>query len=142
MQLKKLLLIALVLISYRSVQAQSYDIVIYGGTSAGVAAAIQSSRLGKSVILIEPSSHVGGLTTGGLGATDIGNKQAAGMLADGKLCAAWEKVYENLGEGNPLLIREYPTLHAMVGAEDFVATSLALYADCHAWVRGAQEGSQ
>src|SRR5690554_6278522 len=62
-------------------QTQSYDIVIYGGTSAGVAAAIQSSRLGKSVILIEPSSHVGGLTTGGLGATDIGNKQVIGGIS-------------------------------------------------------------
>ncbi|WP_375583307.1 FAD-dependent oxidoreductase [Cyclobacterium xiamenense] len=62
-------------------QSQSYDIVIYGGTSAGVAAAIQSSRMGKSVILIEPSAHVGGLTTGGLGATDIGNKQAIGGIS-------------------------------------------------------------
>lgn len=62
-------------------QTSSYDIVIYGGSSAGVAAAIQSSRMGKSVILIEPSSHVGGLTTGGLGATDIGNKQAIGGIS-------------------------------------------------------------
>src|SRR5690606_31887742 len=58
-----------------------YDIVIYGGTSAGVAAAIQSSRLGKSVVLIEPSEHLGGLTTGGLGATDIGNKAAIGGIS-------------------------------------------------------------
>jgi hypothetical protein len=58
-----------------------YDIVIYGGTSAGVAAAIQSSRMGKSVVLIEPSQHVGGLTTGGLGATDIGNKSAIGGIS-------------------------------------------------------------
>ncbi|MEX2566017.1 MAG: FAD-dependent oxidoreductase [Cyclobacteriaceae bacterium] len=62
-------------------QNESFDIVIYGGTSAGVAAAIQSSRMGKSVILIEPSYHVGGLTTGGLGATDIGNKQAIGGIS-------------------------------------------------------------
>src|SRR5690554_7194115 len=62
-------------------QTQSYDIVIYGGSSAGVAAAIQSSRMGKSVILIEPSGHVGGLTTGGLGATDIGNKAAIGGIS-------------------------------------------------------------
>lgn len=62
-------------------QTQSYDIVIYGGTSAGVAAAIQSSRMGKSVVLIEPSHHVGGLTTGGLGATDIGNKNAIGGIS-------------------------------------------------------------
>ncbi|WP_268035837.1 FAD-dependent oxidoreductase [Algoriphagus sp. PAP.12] len=61
--------------------AQSYDIVIYGGTSAGIAAAIQSSRMNKSVLLIEPSQRLGGLTTGGLGATDIGNKQAIGGIA-------------------------------------------------------------
>ena len=46
---------------------QSYDVVIYGGTSAGVSAAIQSSRMGKKVILIEPTHRIGGLTTGGLG---------------------------------------------------------------------------
>lgn len=57
------------------------DIVIYGGTSAGVAAAIQSARLGNSVVLIEPTSRLGGLTTGGLGQTDIGNKQVIGGIA-------------------------------------------------------------
>lgn len=57
------------------------DVVIYGATSSGVAAAIQSSRLGNDVILIEPSSRVGGLTTGGLGQTDIGNKQVIGGVA-------------------------------------------------------------
>jgi len=60
---------------------QTYDIVIYGGTSAGIAAAIQASRMGKSVVVIEPSSRIGGLTTGGLGQTDIGNKQAIGGIA-------------------------------------------------------------
>ena len=59
----------------------SFDVVIYGGTSAGVSAAIQSSRMGKKVILIEPSHRLGGLTTGGLGKTDIGNKQAIGGLS-------------------------------------------------------------
>jgi len=58
-----------------------YDIVIYGGTSAGIAAAIQSSRMGRTILLIEPSSRIGGLTTGGLGATDIGNKQAIGGIS-------------------------------------------------------------
>ena len=52
-------------------QNSSYDLVIYGGTSGGVAAAIQISRMGKSVILIEPSNHLGGLTTGGLGAMSL-----------------------------------------------------------------------
>jgi hypothetical protein len=60
---------------------KQYDIVIYGGTSAGVAAAIQSSRMGKSVVLIEPTNRIGGLTTGGLGQTDIGNKQAIGGIS-------------------------------------------------------------
>lgn len=59
----------------------SYDLVIYGGTSAGVTAAIQAQRMGKSVILLEPSSRVGGLTTGGLGQTDIGNKEAIGGIS-------------------------------------------------------------
>jgi len=57
------------------------DVCIFGATSAGIAAALQSVRMGKSVSLIEPSNHVGGLTTGGLGATDIGNKAAIGGIA-------------------------------------------------------------
>lgn len=59
----------------------AHDLVIYGSTSAGIAAAIQGSRMGKSVLLIEPTRHIGGLTTGGLGATDIGNKQAIGGIS-------------------------------------------------------------
>jgi hypothetical protein len=57
------------------------DLVVYGGTSAGIAAAIQASRMGKSVILIEPSRRLGGLTTGGLGQTDIGNKHIVGGIS-------------------------------------------------------------
>ncbi len=59
----------------------SYDIVIYGGTSGGVTAAIQARRMNKSVVLIEPTRFLGGLTTGGLGATDIGNKKAIGGIS-------------------------------------------------------------
>ncbi|MCC5927646.1 MAG: FAD-dependent oxidoreductase [Cyclobacteriaceae bacterium] len=68
-------------ISYNDLKAQSYDLVIYGGTSAGVSAAIQASRMNKKVVLIEPYQRLGGLTTGGLGQTDIGNKQAIGGIA-------------------------------------------------------------
>src|ERR1051325_4198721 len=57
------------------------DIVIFGGTSGGVAAAVQARRIGKSVVIAEWSKHLGGLTTGGLGATDIGNKGAIGGIA-------------------------------------------------------------
>ena len=58
-----------------------YAVVVYGGTSGGIVAAIQVARLGKSVVLLEPSDHLGGLTTGGLGATDIGNKAAIGGIS-------------------------------------------------------------
>ena len=44
---------------------ESADIVVYGGNSAGIIAAIEAKANGKSVILIEPSIHLGGLTTGG-----------------------------------------------------------------------------
>ena len=57
------------------------DIVVYGATSGGVVAAIQARAMGRSVIVVEPGRHVGGLTSGGLGATDIGNKAAIGGLA-------------------------------------------------------------
>ncbi|MEM9143208.1 MAG: FAD-dependent oxidoreductase, partial [Bacteroidota bacterium] len=62
-------------------KAQEADIVVYGATSAGIVAALQSSRIGKSVVLIEPTSRIGGLTTGGLGQTDIGNKIAIGGVS-------------------------------------------------------------
>ena len=57
------------------------DIVIYGGTSGGITAAIQAAREGRTAVLIEPTKFLGGLTTGGLGATDIGNKKAIGGLS-------------------------------------------------------------
>ena len=67
--------------SYSQPVVPSYDMVVYGGTSAGIAAAIQGSRMGKNVLLIETGSRIGGLTTGGLGQTDIGNKQAIGGIS-------------------------------------------------------------
>lgn len=60
---------------------KEYDVVIYGATSSGISAAIQCSRLSKTVLLIEPTNRIGGLTTGGLGATDIGNKNAIGGIS-------------------------------------------------------------
>ncbi len=62
-------------------QSVEYDVVVYGGTSAGVAAAIQTARMGKTVVLVEPGRHLGGLTTGGLGMTDSGNKNVIGGIA-------------------------------------------------------------
>jgi hypothetical protein len=57
------------------------DVVVYGATSAGLASAIQVARMGRSVVLLNPGTHVGGLTTGGLSWTDIGNKQVVGGIA-------------------------------------------------------------
>ena len=57
------------------------DIIIYGGTSAGVIAAVQAKRMGKSVIVVGPDVHLGGLSSGGLGNTDSGDKAAIGGLA-------------------------------------------------------------
>lgn len=54
--------------------SQKVDVCVYGGTAAGVMAAYTAKKAGKSVLLIEPGKHLGGLTTGGLGYTDIGNK--------------------------------------------------------------------
>jgi len=61
--------------------AVHYDLIVYGGTSGGVIAAVKAARMGKAVLLIEPGRHLGGLTSGGLGATDIGNKDAIGGMA-------------------------------------------------------------
>ncbi|MEK3686852.1 FAD-dependent oxidoreductase [Paenibacillus sp. FSL R10-2736] len=60
---------------------QVYDIVIYGGTAAGITAAVQAANMGKTVVVIEQGQRIGGLTSGGLGDTDVGMKQAVGGLA-------------------------------------------------------------
>jgi hypothetical protein len=57
------------------------DICIYGGTASGVAAAVQATRMGKTAVITELGYHLGGMTSGGLGATDIGNKKAIGGIA-------------------------------------------------------------
>ncbi|NHE58213.1 FAD-dependent oxidoreductase [Cyclobacterium plantarum] len=62
-------------------EVENYDVVVYGANSAGIIAAYTAKTMGKSVLLIEPSLHLGGLTTGGLGYTDIGNKYAVTGLS-------------------------------------------------------------
>ncbi|MFM8584628.1 MAG: FAD-dependent oxidoreductase, partial [Planctomycetaceae bacterium] len=65
----------------RAADGPDFDVVVYGGTAGGVIAAVTAARAGHSVVLIEPSQHLGGMTSGGLGATDIGNKRVIGGLA-------------------------------------------------------------
>ena len=73
------LVLALVLAG--GVCAQEYDLVVYGGSSAGVSAAVQAARMQRSVLLIAPSGRLGGLSSSGLGMTDTGDKTAIGGLA-------------------------------------------------------------
>ena len=67
-----------------------YDVCIYGGSSAAVTAAYSAAQMGKEVIVVSPDDRIGGLTTGGLGYTDIGNKQAVFGVA--------KQFYRKLGE--------------------------------------------
>ena len=62
-------------------ESETYDLVIYGGTSAAVSAAVQAKRMNKSVIIVSPDIHLGGLSSGGLGWTDSGRKEAIGGVS-------------------------------------------------------------
>jgi hypothetical protein len=79
--MRRLLALVAFLFSALPASAADYDIVIYGGNASGVAAAVQASRMGKTVVLIEPGRHIGGLTSGGLGWTDSGNKAVIGGIS-------------------------------------------------------------
>ena len=94
--------------------APTYDVVVYGCTSAGVMAAVQAQRMGKSVVLLGPDQHLGGLSSGGLGWTDSGDKAVIGGLARefyGRVFdhyahdRAWRwqqrEDYGNRGQGSP-----------------------------------------
>lgn len=81
--MKTLALLGLLLVCTTQITwaADEADVIVYGGTSGGVIAAVQAGRLGKQVILIEPTKHLGGMTSGGLGATDTGNQKAIGGVS-------------------------------------------------------------
>lgn len=92
------------------------DIIIYGGTSAAVTAAVQAKKMGKSVIIVSPDKHLGGMTSSGLGFTDTGNKEVIGGLArefyqrlynhyDKPEAWNWQakSEYGNKGQGTPAL---------------------------------------
>lgn len=98
------------------VQSAEYDLVVYGGTSAGVIAAVQAKRMGKSAIIVCPDKHLGGLSSGGLGFTDTGDKAVIGGLSREfyhrvwrhyNQPAAWtwqkQEEYGNKGQGTPAI---------------------------------------
>ncbi|WP_028296114.1 FAD-dependent oxidoreductase [Olivibacter sitiensis] len=97
----------------KSVEA---DVVIYGGTSAAITAAVQVKKSGKSVVVVSPDTHLGGLSSGGLGFTDTGDKSVIGGLArdfyhrvylhyQDSAAWQWEKKeqYGNKGQGTPAI---------------------------------------
>lgn len=65
----------------RTAKTYKADVIIYGGTSSAVIAAVQVKKMGKSVIVVSPDTHLGGLSSGGLGFTDTGNKEVIGGLS-------------------------------------------------------------
>jgi FAD dependent oxidoreductase len=106
----------LFLLTLRAPAAPEHDLVIYGGTAAAVIAAVQAVQLGKSVIIVSPDRSLGGLTTGGLGFTDTGNKAVIGGLArdfyhriwlEYQKPGAWphqpKEAYGNVGQGTPAM---------------------------------------
>lgn len=78
---KRLLTGFLIVLPYLHMARAAHDVVIYGGTCAAVMAAVQVKKMGKSVIIVSPDKHLGGLSSGGLGFTDTGNKAVIGGLA-------------------------------------------------------------
>lgn len=67
------------------------DLLVYGCTSGGVTAALQAKRMGKSVVMVCPEKHLGGLTAGGLGWTDSGNKTVIGGLSREFYHRVWQQ---------------------------------------------------
>ena len=99
------------------------DVIIYGGTSAAVTAAVEVVKSGKKVIVVSPDTHLGGLTSGGLGFTDTGNKAVIGGLSrefyhrvwnhyNDSNSWKWEKheEYGNKGQGTPAMDGENRTM--------------------------------
>jgi len=60
---------------------QAFDLVVYGGTAAGVMTAVAGARGGLNTVLLEPRANVGGMATGGLSRTDVGKREVIGGLA-------------------------------------------------------------
>lgn len=65
----------------KSQKTYEADVIVYGGMSAAVIAAVEVAQSGKSVIMVSPDIHLGGLSAGGLGWTDTGKKETIGGLS-------------------------------------------------------------
>ena len=115
---RRLLIVFLLFLNSGWLYAQTFqaDLIVYGGTSAAITAAVQAKKMGKSVIVVSPDRHLGGLSSGGLGFTDTGNKAVIGGLAREfyhrlylhyAQDSAWKwqkrEEYGNKGQGTPAI---------------------------------------
>ncbi|MGB2759404.1 MAG: FAD-dependent oxidoreductase, partial [Maribacter stanieri] len=118
--------LALVQFSYgmhNDVKSLDADVVIYGGTSAAIASAVQLVRMNKSVLIVCPEKHIGGLSSSGLGFTDLGNKEVIGGISkefyqevykhyQNKDAWNWQprEEYGNEGQGTTAIDDEFKTM--------------------------------
>lgn len=125
------------------------DVIVYGGTSAAVATAVQVSKMGKSVIIVSPDIHLGGLSAGGLGWTDSGSKKAIGGISRDFYHRIWKHYqddaawnwqdrsgYGSVGQGKPADDEGVPTqwtfepkIAEMIFDELMVENKIKLYRD-------------
>ncbi|WP_282180346.1 FAD-dependent oxidoreductase [Maribacter stanieri] len=118
--------LALVQFSYgmhNDVKSLDADVVIYGGTSAAIASAVQLVRMNKPVLIVCPDKHIGGLSSSGLGFTDLGNKEVIGGISkefyqevykhyQNKDAWNWQprEEYGNEGQGTTAIDDEFKTM--------------------------------
>ncbi len=100
---RRAVLLALALTVFATAKSPTYDVVVYGGTAGGVISAIAAAREGASVVLLEPSRHLGGMLTGGLGRTDHGRREYVGGYS--------LELYQRLGRAYGKDIVWYPEPH-------------------------------
>ncbi len=99
--------------------ADHYDVVVYGGTSAAITTAVQVKKMGRTVVIVSPDKHLGGLSSGGLGFTDSGNTETVGGLSREfyrRVYAAYQKTetwkwqrafeYVNVGQGTKAMLHD------------------------------------
>jgi len=111
--------------SKNSTEAAQYeaDVIVYGGTSGAVTAAVQASKMDKKVIMVSPAKHLGGLSSSGLGFTDVGDKSVIGGLSREfyhrvyqhyQQTEAWQwqdkSEFGNRGQGTPAIDGENRTM--------------------------------
>lgn len=100
---------------------QKADVCIYGGTSGGVVAAVQAARMGKKVVLVEPGMHLGGMTSGGLSAVDIGEPRSVGGIAREYFTRLVSRYGKKLNWGQPFKRHGGPATGGAYSIEPHVA---------------------